>query len=68
MKDRVDKSMGIVTHIAEALPRIKPTESLRLVKREARKKRKCSDSSGDSPAKILASPRVCKNSRLVKSS
>ncbi len=29
MKDRVDKSMGIVTHIAEALPRIKPTDPLR---------------------------------------
>jgi hypothetical protein len=37
MKDLVDKSIGIVTHIAEALARIKPTESLRLVKREARK-------------------------------
>ena len=34
MKVRVDKSMGIVTHIAEALARIKPTEPLRLVKRE----------------------------------
>jgi hypothetical protein len=55
MKDRVDKSMGIVTHIAEALPRIKPTDPLRLAKREARKKRNCSDSSGNSPAKILAS-------------
>jgi hypothetical protein len=55
MKDHVDKSMGIVTHIAEALARIKPTEPLRLVKREARKKRNCSDSSGNSPAKILSS-------------
>jgi hypothetical protein len=36
MKDRVDKSMGIVTRIAEALARIKPTEPLRLAKREAR--------------------------------
>ena len=26
MKDRVDKSMGIVTRIQEALARIKPTE------------------------------------------
>ncbi len=41
MKDRVDKSMGIVTHMAEVLDRIKPTESLRLAKREARKKRNC---------------------------
>ena len=45
MKDRVDKSMGIVTHIVEALTRINPTEPLRLAKREARKKRNCSDSS-----------------------
>jgi hypothetical protein len=54
MKGRVDKSTGIVTRIGEALARIKPTESLRLAKREARKKRKCSDSSGNSPDKILA--------------
>ncbi len=44
MKDLVDKSMEIVTHIGETLTRIKPTEPLRLVKREARKKRNCSDS------------------------
>ncbi len=62
MKDHVDKSMGIVTHIAEALTRIKPTVSLRLAKREARKKRNCSDSSGNSPAKILASRCECKKS------
>jgi hypothetical protein len=30
MKGRVDKSMGIVTRIAEALARIKPTKPLRL--------------------------------------
>jgi hypothetical protein len=40
MKDRVDKSMGIVTRLPEAFVRIKPTESLRLVKGEAQKKRK----------------------------
>ena len=34
MKGLVDKSIGIVTRIAEALARIKPTESLRLDKRE----------------------------------
>jgi hypothetical protein len=45
MKGRVDKSMGIVTRIAEDLAGIKPTEPLRLAKREARKKRNCSDSS-----------------------
>jgi hypothetical protein len=38
MKDRVDKSIGIVTHIAEVLAKIKPTESLRLAKCDARKK------------------------------
>jgi hypothetical protein len=43
MKDRVDKSMGIVTRIAEALARIKPTDPLRLADREVvRKKRNCS--------------------------
>jgi hypothetical protein len=50
MNGRVDKSMGIVTRIAEALARIKPTEPSRLAKREDRKKRNCSDSSGNSPA------------------
>jgi hypothetical protein len=59
MKDLVDKSMGIVTRITEALVRIKPTEPLRLAKREARKKRNCSDSSGNYPAKILASRCAC---------
>jgi hypothetical protein len=44
-------------HVAEALTTIKPTESLRLPKREARKKRNCSDSSGNSPVKILVSRR-----------
>ncbi len=34
MKDRVDNSMGIVTRITEALARIKPTDPLRLSKRE----------------------------------
>ncbi len=51
MKDRVDKSMGIVTQITEVLSRIKPTEPLRLAKREAHKKRNWSDSSGNSPEK-----------------
>ncbi len=60
MKDLVDKSKGIVTRIPETLGRIKPTESLRLDKHEARKKRNCSDSSGNSPAKILASRCACK--------
>jgi hypothetical protein len=65
MKDRVDKSMGIVTHITEVLTRIKPTVSLRLDKCEARKKRNYSDSSGDSPAKILTSRYECKKSSRV---
>jgi hypothetical protein len=54
MKDRVDKSMGIVTRIPETLTRIKPTEPLRLVKCETRKKR--------------TSRYGCKKSRRVKSS
>jgi hypothetical protein len=68
MKDLVDKSMGIVTHISEGLTRIKPTSPLRLDKRETRKKRNCSDSSGNSPAKILASRCACKKSSRAKSS
>jgi hypothetical protein len=48
MKDHVDKSMGIVTHIAEVLSKIKPTHPLRLDEHEARKKRNCLDSSGNS--------------------
>jgi hypothetical protein len=68
MKDHVDKSMGIVTHIAETLTRIKPTESLILAKRESLKKRNCSDSSGNSPVKILDSRCVCKKSNRAKSS
>ena len=44
MKDRVDKSMGIVTHITDVLATIKPTDPLRLAKREDHKKRNYSDS------------------------
>ncbi len=50
---RVDKSIVIVTRMPEVLAKIKPTESSRLVKCEARKKRNCSDSSGNSLVKIL---------------
>jgi hypothetical protein len=40
MKGRVDKSRGIiVTLIAEALPKIEPTEHLRSAKQAARRKR-----------------------------
>jgi hypothetical protein len=53
MKGRVDKSMGIVTHITETWVRITPTDPLRLAECEARKKRNCSDSSGNFPTKIL---------------
>jgi hypothetical protein len=49
MKGRVGKPMGIVTLIPEALANIKPTETLRFVKRAAHKTRNCSDSSGNSP-------------------
>ena len=68
MKGLVDKSMGIVTRITETLTRIKPTDPLRLDKREARKKQNCYDSSGNSPAKILASRCACKKSSRAKSS
>ena len=53
MKGGVDKSMGIVTLITETLAKIKPTVSLIFSKRAARKKGNYSDSSGDSPTKIL---------------
>jgi hypothetical protein len=39
MKDRVDKSIGIVTLITKALAKINPTEPLRFAKRGARRKR-----------------------------
>jgi hypothetical protein len=68
MKDHVDKSMGIVTRIGESLTRIKPTDPLRLSKRETRKKRNCSDSSGNSQDKILVSRCACKKNRRPKSS
>ncbi len=45
MKDRVDKSLGIVTHITEVLVKIKPTDPLRLPNGEGRRKRKYSGSS-----------------------
>jgi hypothetical protein len=46
MKDHVDTElMGIVTHIAEALAKIKPGDPLRLANRETRKKQNYSDSS-----------------------
>ena len=47
MKDRVDKSMAIVTLITQSLAKINPTKPLRFAKRVARKKRNSSDSSGN---------------------
>jgi hypothetical protein len=38
MKDRVDKSMGVVTLIVETLSTINPTESLRFNKEAAHRK------------------------------
>ena len=38
MKSRVDKSMGIVTRITEALARIKPKGPLRLAKKKRKTK------------------------------
>ena len=45
MKDRVDKSMEIVTLIDVALAKINPTDPLRFTKRATRRKRNWSDSS-----------------------
>jgi hypothetical protein len=45
MKGHVYKSIGIVTLIIEDLAKINRTESLRFVKRAARRKRNWSDSS-----------------------
>ena len=36
MKDRGEKSMGIVTLITESLPKINPTDPLRFTKRAVR--------------------------------
>jgi hypothetical protein len=44
MKDRVDKSMGIVTLIPVDLVKIKPTDPLRFTKCPGRKKKNYSDS------------------------
>jgi hypothetical protein len=44
MKDHVDESMGIVTHITETLAKINATDPLRLIKCETREKQNCSDS------------------------
>jgi hypothetical protein len=68
MKGHVDKSMGIVTHITEALDRIKPTDPLTLAQCETHKKRNFSDFSGNSPVKIPDSRCVCKKSIRGKSS
>ena len=68
MKGRVDKSMGIVTFIGEVLAKIKYTETLIFTKCAGRKKRNYSDSTGNSPAKILASRCACKKIRRTKSS
>jgi hypothetical protein len=68
MKGRVDKSMGVVTRIPEVLDKIKPTESLRLVKNVVRRKRNWSDSSGNSPNKALDSRYTCKKNKQMKSS
>jgi hypothetical protein len=60
----IDGNSKLVTLMGETLARIKPTDPLRITMREARKKRNCSDSSGNSPAKILASRCACKKSSL----
>ena len=39
MKDRVDKSRGIVTLMTETLANIKPIETLRLAKQTGRRER-----------------------------
>ncbi len=68
MNGRLDKSMGIVTLIPEVLTKIKPTDHLIFSKRVSRKKRNYSDSSGNSPAKVLTSRCGCKKIRRTKSS
>jgi hypothetical protein len=68
MKDRVDKSTGIVIRSTEDVPKFKPTETLRLAKCADLQRRNCSGSSGNSSSKILASQCVCKKNSPVKSS
>jgi hypothetical protein len=68
MKDHVDKSMGIVILISESLVKIKPTDPSRFSKCDTHKKRNCSDSSVNSPAKILPSRCTWKKNRRTKSS
>ena len=65
MKDREDKTRGIVSLIGEDLTKNKPTETWRLGKQTTRRKRNWSDSSGNSPTKSLNS---CKKTKHRKSS
>jgi hypothetical protein len=48
MKDRDERSKGIVTRIVDAFVIIKPTGPFKLAKHEALRKRNWSDSSGNS--------------------
>ena len=54
IKDRDDKSSGIEIRIADDLAKIKPTDPLILAKQAVRRNRNCSDSSGNSLARVEA--------------
>jgi hypothetical protein len=68
IKDRDDRSSGIEIRIAEALVKINPTDPLILEKKDARRNRNRSDSSGSSLARTEVSRWACRNSRRLKSS
>ncbi len=68
MKDRDERSRGIVTVITDDFDIIKPTAPFRLGKREALRKRNRSDSSGNSLAKTDPSRCEYKKNNLTKSS
>jgi len=66
MKDRVDKSRGIIALIGEGLAKVKPTDSLWLPKETVRRKRNWSDS--NCPDNALASRWAWKKRKRKNSS
>ena len=68
MKDRDERSRGIVTHISDVFAIIKPTAPFRSAKHETLRKRNWSDSSWNSLVKTDVSRCECKKNNIRKSS
>ena len=67
MKDRDERSRGIVTRMTDAFTIIKPTTPFRLVKHEGLRKRNWSDSSVNSSVNGDVSRHTCKNKSRINS-